>query len=106
MINLMLPLHWYPSVGVSFCEIDQHISISDGSDLYFTMYSYLDGSEKKEHLLHLADAFIQSDLQLIRLSMRQFPLEQCGVKGPTAVQILSWDRTPGIEPPTLRVQVK
>ena len=30
---------------------------------------------------HLADAFIQSDLQLIRLSRRHSPLEQCGVKG-------------------------
>ena len=47
---------------------------------------------------HLADAFIQSDLQLIRLSRRHSPLEHCGVKGycwallegPTAVQILSW----------------
>ena len=30
---------------------------------------------------HLADAFIQSDLQLIRLSGRRAPLERCGVKG-------------------------
>ena len=30
---------------------------------------------------HLADVFIQSDLQLIRLSRRHFPLKQCGVKG-------------------------
>ena len=41
-------------------------------------------------ICHLADAFIQSDLQLIRLSMRHSHLQQCGVKGPTAVQILSW----------------
>ena len=39
---------------------------------------------------HLADTFIQSNLQLIRLSRKQSPLEQCGVKGSTAVQILSW----------------
>ena len=37
-----------------------------------------------------ADAFIQSDLQLIRLSRGQSPLEQYGVKGPTAVRILLW----------------
>ena len=43
-------------------------------------------------LRHLADAFIQSDLQLITLSRIHAPLEQCGVKGlaqgPTAMQIL------------------
>ena len=58
---------------------------------------------------HLADAFIQSDLQLIRLSRRHTPLEQCGVKGlaqgPNSCADLIVATT-GIEPPTLRVQVK
>ena len=58
---------------------------------------------------HLADVFIQSDLQLIRLSRRHTPLEQCGVKGlaqgPNSCADLIV-ATPGIEPPTLRVQVK
>ena len=37
-----------------------------------------------------ADASIQSNLRLIRLSRRQIPLEQCGVKGlAQAVRILS-----------------
>ena len=43
---------------------------------------------------HLADAFIQSDLQLIRLSRRHTPWSNVGLralfKGPTAVQILLW----------------
>ena len=43
---------------------------------------------------HLADAFIQSDLQLIRLGRRHTPWSNVGLrallKGPTAVQILSW----------------
>ena len=43
---------------------------------------------------HLADAFIQSDLQLIRLSRRHTSWSNVGLraslKGPTAVQILSW----------------
>ena len=43
---------------------------------------------------HLADAFIQSDLQLIRLSRRHTPWSNVGLrallKGPTAVRILSW----------------
>ena len=38
--------------------------------------------------LLLTDAFIQSNLQSIRLSRGQSPLEQCGVKSPAAVQIL------------------
>ena len=49
---------------------------------------------------HLADAFIQSDLQLIRPSKRHTPWSDVGLraslKGPTAVRILSWptrDRT-------------
>ena len=58
---------------------------------------------------HLADSFIQSDLQLIRLSRRHSPLEQCGAKGlaqgPNSCADLIM-ATPGIEPPTLRVQVK
>ena len=45
---------------------------------------------------HLADACIQSDLQLIRLSRRHTPWSNVGLrallKGPTAVQILSWPR--------------
>ena len=53
--------------------------------------------------LHLADAFIQSDLQLIRLCRK------CGVKGlaqgPNSCADLIV-ATPGIEPPTLRVSVK
>ena len=59
--------------------------------------------------LHLADAFFQSGLQLIGLSRWHFPLEQCGVKGlaqgsnSCAELIMA---IPGIEPPTLRVQVK
>ena len=32
---------------------------------------------------NLADAFIQSDLQLIRTKQETYPLEQCGVKGLT-----------------------
>ena len=32
-------------------------------------------------MCYLADAFIQSDLQLIRLSRGLSPLEQCGVEG-------------------------
>ena len=43
---------------------------------------------------HLVDAFIQSDLQLIRLSRRHTPWSNVGfralLKGPTAAQILSW----------------
>ena len=43
---------------------------------------------------NLAEVFIQSDLQLIRLSRRQTPWSNVGLrallKGPTAVQILSW----------------
>ena len=43
---------------------------------------------------HLADAFIQSDLQLIRLSRRHTPWSNVGLrallKGPTAVRISSW----------------
>ena len=43
---------------------------------------------------HLADAFLQSNLQLIRLSRRHTPWSNVGLrallKGPTAVQILSW----------------
>ena len=58
---------------------------------------------------HLADAVIQSDLQLIRLSRRHFPLEQCGVKGlaqgPNSCADLIVAAL-GIELPTLRVQVK
>ena len=49
---------------------------------------------------HLADTFIQSDLQLIRLSNVGL---RALLKGPTAVQTMA---TPGIEPLTLRVQVK
>ena len=45
-------------------------------------------------ICHLADAFIQSDLQLIRQSRRHTPWSNVGLrallKGPTAVQILSW----------------
>ena len=59
--------------------------------------------------LQLADAFIQSNLQWIRLSRRHSPLEQCGVKGlaqgPNSCADL-FVFAPGIEPPTLRVQVK
>ena len=44
--------------------------------------------------LHLADAFIQSDLQLIRISRRHTPWCNVGLrallKGSSAVQILSW----------------
>ena len=58
--------------------------------------------------LHLADTFIQSYLQLIWLSRRHSPLEQCGVKGlaqgPNCADLIV--ATPGIEPPTLQVQVK
>ena len=56
---------------------------------------------------HLADAFIQSNLQLSY--RRHSPLEQCGVKGlaqglnSCAYLIVA---TPGIEPPTLQVQVQ
>ena len=32
-------------------------------------------------MYYLADVFIQNDLQLIRLSRGQFPLEQCRAKG-------------------------
>ena len=43
---------------------------------------------------NLADAFIQSDLQLIRLGRRHTPWSNVGLrallKGPTAVLILSW----------------
>ena len=43
---------------------------------------------------HLADAFIQSDLQLMRLNRRHTPWSNVGLrallKGPTALQILSW----------------
>ena len=57
---------------------------------------------------HLADAFIQRDLQLIRLSRRHFTLEQCGVKGLAQGPNSGADlimATPGIEPLTLQVQV-
>ena len=58
---------------------------------------------------HLADAFIQSDLQLIRLSRRHTPWSNVGLrallKGPTAVQILSYlihtgDRTTDLAGPS------
>ena len=58
---------------------------------------------------HLANTFIQSNLQLIQLSRSHFPLEQCGVKGLAQGSNSCADlimATPGIEPPTLRVQVK
>ena len=57
---------------------------------------------------HLADVFIQSDLQLIRLSRRHNPWSNVGVEGlaqgpnSCADLILA---TPGIEPPAFRVQV-
>ena len=58
---------------------------------------------------HLADAFIQSDLQLIRLSRRHTPWSNVGLRalaqGPNSCADLIV-ATPGIEPPTLRVQVK
>ena len=58
---------------------------------------------------HLADAFIQSYLQLIRLSRRHTPWSNVGLRG-----LAQWPNscadlivaTPGIEPLTLRVQVK
>ena len=58
---------------------------------------------------NLADTFIQSDLQLSRLSRRHSPLEQCGVKGLAQGPNNCADlivAAPGLEPPTLRVQVK
>ena len=69
------------------------------------------GFSETQHYItcHLADTFIQSDLQLIRLSRRHSPLEHCGVKGLAqglngcADLIVA---TPRIEPPTLRVEVK
>ena len=58
---------------------------------------------------HLADAFIQSDLQLIRLSRRHTPRSNVGLRafaqGPNSCADLIV-ATPGIEPPTLRVQVQ
>ena len=61
----------------------------------------------QNRILHLADAFIQRDLQLIRLSRRPTPWSNVGLrallKSPAAMQIVA---SPGIEPPTLRVQVK
>ena len=58
---------------------------------------------------HLADAFIRRNLQLIRLSGRHTPPEQCGVEGlaqgPNGCADLIV-AAPGIEPPTLRVQAK
>ena len=49
---------------------------------------------KGEIKFNLADAFIQSDLQLIRLSRRHTPWSNMRLrallKGPKAVQILSW----------------
>ena len=70
----------------------------------------LSTEEKLMHTTcHLAEAFIQSDLQLIRLCRRHTPKEQCGVKGlaqgPKSCADLIM-ATPGIEPPTLGVQVK
>ena len=60
-------------------------------------------------LSHLAEAFIQSNIELIRLSRRHFPLEKCGIKGlaqgPNSCADLIM-ATPGIEPRTLHVQVK
>ena len=45
------------------------------------------------HYSHLAEAFIQSDLQLIRLSRRYIPWSNVGLrallKGPKAGQVLS-----------------
>ena len=52
---------------------------------------------------HLADVFIQSNLQLIRLNRRHTPLEQCGVKGLAQGPNSCTDlivATPGLEPPT------
>ena len=88
--------HVYTSNITHLCKIgNNHLCIS-GNKHFFCYISYF------------ADTFIQSNLQLIRLSRGQSPLEQCGVKGlvqgPNGCADLSM-ATPGIEPPTLRVPV-
>ena len=56
-------------------------------------------------ICNLADAFVQSDLQLIRLSRRHMPWSNVGVKGlaqrPNSCADLIM-AAPGIEPPILR----
>ena len=57
----------------------------------------------------MTDAFIQSDLQLIRLRRRHSPLEQCGVKGfvqgpNSRADLIA--AAPAMEPATLPVRVK
>ena len=75
---------------------------------------------KLQHIIacHLADAFIQSNLQLsfypkrlaVDLTKQEtYPLEQYGVKGlahgpNSCVDLIV--ASPGIKPPTLQVQVK
>ena len=58
---------------------------------------YTDFTEEEHYIrCHLADAFIQSDLQLIRLNRRHISWGKCApptyplAQGPTAVQISSW----------------
>ena len=75
---------------------------ADGQQFNLKPYSVQSPNKTSSHVI-LDDAFIQSDLQLIRLSRRHPPWSNVGLrallKGPTAVQILS-----GIKPPTLQVQ--
>ena len=59
-------------------------------------------------ICYLADYFIQSDLQMIRLSRGQSLLEKCGVKGVAQQPDSCADLTvpaSGPEPPTFRVEV-
>ena len=58
---------------------------------------------------NLADAFIQSELHLIRLSRRHTPWSNEGLKGLAQAPNSCADvfvATPGIKQPTLQVQVK
>ena len=51
-------------------------------------------------ICYLADAFIQSNLQLFRLSREQSPLEQCGDKAPPQGNQHLILATLGIQPTT------
>ena len=97
--NLLRPETTFPGQVVSVAGVAtdpaEVVTVKDLASYYITC--------------HLADAFIQSDLQLIRLSRGQSPLEKCGVKGLSQGPNSCADlivATAGIEPPTLRVKVK
>ena len=87
-------------VSTTLCNVTTFISIQSCINCFDITLHYI--------TCHLADAFIQSDLQLIRLSRRHTPWSNVGLrallKGPTAVQIFyrgrTWDRTTDLAGPS------